>query len=734
MPNSDSSMNSDKAFFQALHARWTDDSDVTPPPKVIRRPREKAGKSRQPPSPKTSQPSRTSTQPKDPQPIVESSKKKHVPFYCMNDSTIKRTARNAARFAVEDARKAAVAEREAKLVIAEAAKLAAEKAAKAALERAAALAAEEDLAQSQHVFEIEEPVDIGDTASNDPVLTPQPARRDRSSSKSSARGSLSPAKQRKRKRDLSPPEVIVISDGECQQASNVPSKRRKAEPKSSEMVQTPHVTGTCIQDHEQTPQERGSVSKDPPCTPDSRGARYRGSRKREALQELPVKSKRVRVVRIEEETPEKEEGSEEERAEARAWALRGADYKPTYWKGQLSEYGADTLNDAIVAARRAADPTPEASDDESTTPGIGIVQKTSCNTTAVGGTKDGCSTFQCMQPHPLDASTNNPNVRTISKLEEMAEYYERTENKWRLLAYRKAIAALKKQTAHITSKEQALAIPAIGERLAGKIEEIATTHKLRDLECALDEPNDQVLQLFRGIYGVGTRQAQAWIAQGFRTLDDLYEKASLTANQKVGVEHYDDFNSRIPRAEIEQHAEIVSRRFADINKRVKIVVAGSYRRGKPDSGDIDFLVTAPGVSMSKLRRDFFVRFVNHLTYDGYLKFALSVSDKSDGSKWHGAACLPGSTVWRRVDFLLVPEEEMGAAMLYFTGNDIFNRSIRLLASKKDMRLNQHGLFKDVFRGPGRQKMNEGALLEAASESRIFELLGVPWRRPEERNP
>ena len=75
--------------------------------------------------------------------------------------------------------------------------------------------------------------------------------------------------------------------------------------------------------------------------------------------------------------------------------------------------------------------------------------------------------------------------------------------------------------------------------------------------------------------------------------------------------------------------------------------------------------------------------------------------------------------WRRIDFLLVPWDEMGAALIYFTGNDIFNRSIRLLASRKGMRLNQRGLYKDVMRGKGREKITEGELLESKSEKRIF---------------
>jgi DNA polymerase IV len=112
-----------------------------------------------------------------------------------------------------------------------------------------------------------------------------------------------------------------------------------------------------------------------------------------------------------------------------------------------------------------------------------------------------------------------------------------------------------------------------------------------------------------------------------------------------------------------------------------------------------------------------------------------VTSKSDGTKWHGACSLPDrvDALWRRIDFLLVPSDEIGAALIYFTGNDIFNKSIRLLASKKGMRLNQHGLWTDVFRGHNRQKLNQGMLVESRSEKRIFELLGVPYRPPEHRN-
>lgn len=43
--------------------------------------------------------------------------------------------------------------------------------------------------------------------------------------------------------------------------------------------------------------------------------------------------------------------------------------------------------------------------------------------------------------------------------------------------------------------------------------------------------------------------------QGFRSLDDIRAKASLTSQQAIGLKHYEDFLKRMPReeaAEIEQ--------------------------------------------------------------------------------------------------------------------------------------------------------------------------------------
>ncbi|KKZ65637.1 hypothetical protein EMCG_08545 [[Emmonsia] crescens] len=342
--------------------------------------------------------------------------------------------------------------------------------------------------------------------------------------------------------------------------------------------------------------------------------------------------------------------------------------------------------------------------------------------------------FSCMHKHDGHTDQNNPNARTIEILQKMSDYYDRISDHWRTLAYRKAISALRKQKEKIVTKEQALAIPYIGERLAAKIEEIVWTNRLRRLEEANMEPHDILLSKFLNIYGVGFAQASKWIQQGYQSLEDLKSKACLTKNQRIGIEHYDDFLQRIPRAEVEAHGAVVKKLLFKIDPDVQVIIGGSYRRGASSSGDIDLIITKDGASQGEICALMTDIVIPALFKQNFLQASLAVGNRRESSKWHGACALPGrkNPVWRRIDFLYVPGDELGAALIYFTGNDIFNRSLRLLASKKGMCLNQRGLFADILRRENRVKLNRGHLLESKDEKKIFEILGVPWRPPNHR--
>ncbi|OQE37930.1 hypothetical protein PENCOP_c009G00967 [Penicillium coprophilum] len=376
----------------------------------------------------------------------------------------------------------------------------------------------------------------------------------------------------------------------------------------------------------------------------------------------------------------------------------------------------------------------DASDIETSSSGGELIWKTRKTSVGEGKGKnkpDWTKGFACMQKFDPDRKFDNPNNRTIEVLQQMLEHYTQTADQWRVMAYRKAITALRKQPDKITTRAQARAIPGVGERLADKIEEIVLTNRLRRLENTNKTPEDLLIQEFLGVYGAGLPQASKWVAQGYRSLKDLLERAPLTKQQRIGVERHSDFAQRIPRKEVENHGAIVRKAVQAVDRDMQVIVAGSYRRGALTCGDVDCLITKPGASLEQIRTMMLGLVVPKLFSSGFLKASLAISSHQDGSKWHGASALPGTTLWRRLDLLFVPDAEVGAALIYFTGNDIFNRSMRLLARKKGMCLNQKGLYADVLRNQ-QVKLNGGRLVEGRNERRIFAVLGVPWRPPEHR--
>ncbi len=79
-----------------------------------------------------------------------------------------------------------------------------------------------------------------------------------------------------------------------------------------------------------------------------------------------------------------------------------------------------------------------------------------------------------------------------------------------------------------------------------------------------------------------------------------------------------DLQKRIPRDEVKQISEWVKNAALSIDLKLECITTGSYRRGKPDCGDIDIMIT---------RNDSDGK--NHLGNCSYLKFQKVVSFKLD---------------------------------------------------------------------------------------------------------
>ncbi|NXO56783.1 DPOLL polymerase, partial [Aramus guarauna] len=193
--------------------------------------------------------------------------------------------------------------------------------------------------------------------------------------------------------------------------------------------------------------------------------------------------------------------------------------------------------------------------------------------------------------HSSNSKKKNHNQYITEKLEVLAKAYSVQGDKWRALGYSKAINALKSYHKPVTSYQEACKIPGIGKRMAEKILEVLETGHLRKLDHISESV--PVLELFSNIWGAGVKTAQMWYQQGFRTLDDIRTKATLTSQQAVGLKHYTDFLERMPREEAAEIEQTVRQAALALKPGLVCVACGSYRRGKPTCGDVDVLVTHP---------------------------------------------------------------------------------------------------------------------------------------------
>jgi DNA polymerase/3'-5' exonuclease PolX len=67
---------------------------------------------------------------------------------------------------------------------------------------------------------------------------------------------------------------------------------------------------------------------------------------------------------------------------------------------------------------------------------------------------------------------------------------------------------------------------------------------------------------------------------------------------------------------------------------------------------------------------------------------------------------------------------VGAAIVGWTGSRQYERSLRRFAKQeRDMHLTSHGLY----------RVSDGVKLATPTESSVFDLLGVPFLKPSDRN-
>jgi DNA polymerase/3'-5' exonuclease PolX len=315
----------------------------------------------------------------------------------------------------------------------------------------------------------------------------------------------------------------------------------------------------------------------------------------------------------------------------------------------------------------------------------------------------------------LDSNEKLKQVLEIfSKLE---KYYRENQDTFRAKSYSTGLKSLKSLENDSQLNEKTFStMKGIGKGLQEKIRQIIDTGTCLDYDKIKDKKSPK--SLFLQIHGVGPQCANKMIQGGLETIEDVQKNQDIYLNdvQKKGLKWFDDIQERIPYQEIQKHEIFLKKTLQEINPNAELTIAGSYRRKKSDSGDIDLLVKADS-------RKVYDEYIDSLIKKGYLRDTLARGNK----KFMGMGTIDISkkkNKCRRIDIMYAKPEEYPFAILYFTGSGDFNQRMRNELLEKGYTMNEYGV-----KYIETKKKVEHLF---TTEKDIFEYFGYEYLEPEDR--
>ncbi|KAK9297035.1 hypothetical protein QLX08_009132 [Tetragonisca angustula] len=328
-------------------------------------------------------------------------------------------------------------------------------------------------------------------------------------------------------------------------------------------------------------------------------------------------------------------------------------------------------------------------------------------------------------------NAGNPNQDLCDFLIDLANYERNvSKNIYKYNAYRKAATTLSGLPERVKNGQEARKLPGIGEKIAKKIDEFLSTGKLQKLEDIKKDESNVAINLLTRVSGIGPAKAKELVDKGIKTLEDLKKhQDKLNHHQKIGLKYFEDFEKSIPRKEVEKIEKIIKNSIAKLNEKYIVTICGSYRRGKKESGDIDVLLTHPTYTSkekeSKKRISLLKDIVECLERKKLIVDTISLGS----TKFMGVCQVPinSEKPFRRLDIRLTPYDQYYCGVLYFTGNDLFNKNMRAHALEKNYTLNEYTLKRLTPEG------TPGEAEKITCEEDIFQILGLPYKEPKDRN-
>jgi len=322
------------------------------------------------------------------------------------------------------------------------------------------------------------------------------------------------------------------------------------------------------------------------------------------------------------------------------------------------------------------------------------------------------------------------NAAVARILEDYADILEAQDDQYRPRSYRRAGQNIRDYPEAIEDlvaegPEAVQEIEGVGESIADKVIEFVETGAIETIEEAKEEFPVEMRELTR-VEGVGPKTVGAlYEALGITTLEEL---ESAARDQKIreikgfGPKTEENILEHIEFAKESRKRELLgdARPIADdliefLSESDTVdqsAPAGSLRRWRETVGDIDIL--AAGTDHEAVV-DLFTGWegVTDVIEAGTTKASI----RSDGM---------------RVDLRVVDPEEWGSALQYFTGSKDHNVRLRTYAIKRDLKINEYGLFdvSEVAEPDSGQRVGER--IAGETEEEIYEALDLPWIPPELR--
>jgi DNA polymerase (family X) len=287
-------------------------------------------------------------------------------------------------------------------------------------------------------------------------------------------------------------------------------------------------------------------------------------------------------------------------------------------------------------------------------------------------------------------TTRSDAIRMLVELAKLTALEEGSPQAFKVRAYETAVAGIEAHSGEIDglNKSELTKIKGVGAATADKIIELGNTGKVAKLETLREKYPPAFVELTK-IPGLGPKtlvmiRAQLGVedleglqaaleAERLRDLPGLGEKSEekiKKAIERLGLHGKD---RRTPLVEVYGFAHSLAARIATIEGVAAAVPCGSMRRFSEIIGDVDIVVGTtdpPGVHAA-------------------------VVEMPEVAEVVGSGTTKTSFLTReglQVDVRTVAPEQLGSALLYFTGSKAHNIQLRQKAMDKDWLLSEYGLF------------------------------------------